>query len=187
MQFLWDAIIHNSTSLDHCILFLHALLHFTSRDLHNLQLIWKMLFAKIKENKQTSFSAVALFSTWKAIDPMIFFHIHPSRFILEKKITRQKSYHLVSVEMHCHKSHISYSEYQGQQWISMKVRGENIAPDDETTTTNHHNKILLCVSCWDVFFSINVVPKTIGVHVVHTCIMKQIREKPKSSTAVIHP
>lgn len=68
----------------------------------------------------------------------------------------------------------------------MKVRGGNIAPDDETTT-NHHNKILLCVSCWDVFFSINVVPKAIGVHVVHTCIMKQIREKPNSSTAVIHP
>lgn len=124
-------------------------------------------------------------SAWIAIDPVIFFRIHPSRFILEKAITSQKSYHLVSLwKCIATRATTHTANIKASSGISLKLRGRNISPNDKTkSTAKSHYTFLAEIG----FFLIIFAPKAIGAHVVHTCIMKQIRQKLLFPTAVIHP
>lgn len=102
------------------------------------------MFAKIKENKKIPLSAVATFSAGIAIDPMIFFHIHSSRFILEKTITSQKSYHLVSLwKCIATPATIHTVNIKASSGISMKLRGRSISPNDETKSTTKSHYVFL--------------------------------------------
>lgn len=68
--------------------------------------------------------------------------------------------------------------------ISMKLRGRSISPNDETKSTTKSHCVFLAEI---VFFPNNIVPKPISVYVVHTCKMKQIRQKLLFHIAVGHP
>lgn len=119
--------------------------HFcVSLNLHILQQIWETMFAKIKENEKTPLSAVATISACIAIDPMICFRIHPSRFILEKTITSQKSYRLVSLwKRIATRSTIHTANIKASSGISMKLRGRSISPNDETKSTTKSHYVFL--------------------------------------------
>lgn len=65
-------------------------------------------------------------SAWIAIDPVIFFRIHPLRFILEKAITSQKSYHLVSLwKCIATRATTHTANIKASSGISLKLKGEH--------------------------------------------------------------
>lgn len=167
------------------LLFPILLLHFISHALHNLQWIWTTTFAITKGNRKAPLSAEATISAWIAIDPVIFFRIHPLRFILEKAITTQKSYHLVSLwKCIATRATTHTANIKASSGISLKLKGRNISPNDKTKpTTKSHYMFLAEIG----FFLIIFAPKAIWVHVAHTCIMKQMRQKLLFPVAVIHP
>lgn len=124
-------------------------------------------------------------SAWIAIDPVIFFRIHPSRFILEKAITSQKSYHLVSLwKCIATRATTHTANIKASSGISLKLRGRNISPNDKTkSTAKSHYTFLAEIG----FFLIIFAPKAIGAHVVHTCIMKTNQTKTALSYRCYSP
>lgn len=143
------------------------------------------MFAITKENREAPLSAAATISAWIAIDPVIFFRIHPLRFILEKAITSQKSYHLVSLwKCIATRATTHTANIKASSGISLKLKGRNISPNDKTkSTTKSHYTFLAEIG----FFLIIFAPKAIGAHVAHTCIMKQIRQKTPLSYGCYSP
>lgn len=118
-------------------------LHFTSCGLHNLQLIWNNVCQnKGKTSKHPSLHG-HLFLPVKPLIQWYFLHIHPTRFILgtkkkeKKKITSQKSYHLVSLwKCTATRATIHTASIKASTGIPMKLKGRNISPGDETNTNN---------------------------------------------------
>lgn len=122
-------------------LFPILLLYFISHALHDLQWIWTPVFAITKEKRKAPLSAEATISAWIAIDPVIFFRIHPLRFILGKAITSQKSYHLVSLwKCIATRATTHTANIKASSGISLKLKGRNISPNDKTksTTKSHY-------------------------------------------------
>lgn len=135
-------------------LFPILLLHFIPHALHSPQWIWTTMFAITKENRKAPLSAAETISAWIAIDPVIFFRIHPSRFILEKAITSQKSYHLVSLwKCIATRATTHTANIKASSGISLRLKGRNISPNDKTkSTAKSHYRFLAEIGFFLIIF-----------------------------------